>query len=799
MKEQGQAPRLSNGLSSMGQPTSPAPVNVEIYSKESVRENYARERDLSKITVIPAAPVPSLFDSHKKQKVAVYCRVSTDGISQTTSFELQRKYYLKYVRQKPEWILVAMYSDEGITATNTTHREGLLQMLEDARAGKFDIIVVKNLSRLSRNLLDCMNIIKELRTLPHPVGILFESENMYTLGENMDFTLQILSLVAQEESHKKSEAMNASYKQRFEQGMYMKPDLLGYDRAGVNELVINPEEAKTVRLIFMMYLASIPPKAIAEVLTMLERRTHVHRYKDGRTKGGEVKWTADSVRNVMKNERRCGHVLAQKTYTEDYLSHKSVRNDNKLPQYYAIDQHDAIVSPADYLIAQKLMHANHPGWKYGVPTLEIYKKGFLSGFVKTVPNWTGFTSEDYNRACLSACGMTERQLEEIERRIQEHEQQVLLRMQEDLKKQVNWDDDFTLFADEEQEEEETITPEENAISYYTQVKAMRKRASMVDLRSICAYDLRNCELARAQLFSLSEKVYFTMDRKSMTFNINCWKRMHEADSSQEPGGEEYIEISYDPVEKLIVITKAEEDTASTLRWTGKRKNCRVIMRKCGCRGITKAIIDNMGWVDEYKYRIVGSKIDLDGRPALAFYLADPIIIVPVKIREESDEKQNSIVTKETLPEDVTEIPNEEHHGEGIAEKSQAKSRAIYFDDFVAKQEAEFHVADLGDEKYAPECIKRLLQKKTAPAEGWSYLKGMGKLTNFGFTIFPEEWEMSFGPSIFERESVKVERRFKMSAEPQGGTIPYGWTVGLELPTQETVDAAIEELRAEMAV
>ena len=789
MSEQGQIPRLSSGLSSIGQKTSVGQMGGEVYNKDSVRENYARERDLSKITVIPAAPVPSLFDSHKKQKVAVYCRVSTDGISQTTSFELQRKYYLKYVRKKPEWTLVAMYSDEGITATNTIHRDGLLQMLNDARAGKFDIIVVKNLSRLSRNLMDCMNIIKELRNLPHPVGILFESENMYTLGENMDFTLQILSLVAQEESHKKSEAMNASYKQRFEQGMYMKPDLLGYDRAGVNELVINPEEEKTVRLIFMMYLASVPPATIAEVLTMLERKTHVHKYKDGRTKGGEVKWTAESVKNIMKNERRCGHVLAQKTYTEDYLTHRSVRNDNKLPQYYAIDQHDPIVSPADFLIAQKLMHANHAGWKYGVPTLEIYRKGFLSGFVKTVPNWEGFTSEDYNRACLSACGMSERQLDEIERRIQEHEQQVLLRMQEDLKKQVSWDDDFTLFADEEQKEDETVIPEETVVNYYTQVKAMRKRAATVDMRSICSYDLRACELARAQLFSLAEKAYFTMDRKSVVFNKNCLRQLCE--------DTKYIEVSYDPVEKLMIITPAEEDSATTLRWITE-KNGYVSMRKCGCRGITKAAYDNMGWVEEYKYRIVGNRIDINGMPALVFYMADPIIIVPVKAAEEGDEKENSIVTKETLPQDATDIPTEEHFEDGIVEKNQAKSRAIYFDDFVAKQETAFSVADLGEDKYSPECIKRLLQKNTAPVEGWSYLNGVAKMMSFGFIIFPETWVHSFGTNIYERESVKVERRMAQAAEKESA-VPYGWTVGLELPTMETVNAAIEELKAEMHI
>lgn len=108
-----------------------------------------------------------------------------------------------------------------------------------------------------------MNIIYALRSLPNPVGIFFETENLYTLDKTADFTLQVLSLVAQEESHKKSEAMLASYFMRFSQGQYMVPDLLGYDRVGKNLIAINIEEAKTVQLVFMMYLAGYSPKTIA--------------------------------------------------------------------------------------------------------------------------------------------------------------------------------------------------------------------------------------------------------------------------------------------------------------------------------------------------------------------------------------------------------------------------------------------------------------------------------------------------------------------------------------------------------
>ena len=239
---------------------------------EAIRERYGRQRDMSKVTFIPARKEIRPYDPTVRKRVVVYCRVSTDGIAQVSSFELQKNYYLKYVRQRPDWKLVALYSDEGITATSMDKRVGLLTMLEDARAGKFDMIIVKNLSRLNRNLKDCLSIVNELRKLPHPVGILFETENMYTLDKNVDFTLTVLSLVAEEESHKKSEAMNASYFMRFSQGDYMKPSLLGYRRVGVNEIEVDPEEAKTVRLIFDMFRAGYDPGLIANVLMHLGRK-----------------------------------------------------------------------------------------------------------------------------------------------------------------------------------------------------------------------------------------------------------------------------------------------------------------------------------------------------------------------------------------------------------------------------------------------------------------------------------------------------------------------------------------------
>ena len=329
--------RLSEGLGSFQ--TTQVRTNTGPETKEAIFARMNQERDMSKIRTIPAMPDINPFDARTRKRVVVYCRVSTDSLAQAPSFATQQRYYLNYVRRRPEWKMVAMYADEGISATGIEKRMGLVQMLKDAQEGKFDIIVVKNLSRLSRNLMDCMRIIYMLRALPKPVGILFETENMFTLDKNVDFTLQILSLIAQEESHKRSEAITSAQRQRYEQGDFIKFDLLGYDRVGVNEIAINKEEAKTVQLIFMMYMAGIDAETIAEVLIMLGRKKHTHRYVDGRVKEGDTNWNRNSVMNVLKNERRCGDVNAQKTVTPNYLDHKAVKNVNQAPQYYAIDQH----------------------------------------------------------------------------------------------------------------------------------------------------------------------------------------------------------------------------------------------------------------------------------------------------------------------------------------------------------------------------------------------------------------------------------------------------------------------------
>lgn len=810
MEETRRVSRLSSGLHDVDTSLPQEVLMLEgLSAKEKVVAQYSQPRDLSKVTVIPAKPAPSLFDAHRRQRVVVYCRVSTDGLSQTSSFELQKKYYLRYVRQRPEWKLVGLYSDEGITATSTKKRIGLLTMLEDAKAGKFDIIVVKNLSRLSRNLMDCMEIIYMLRKLAYPVGILFESENMFTLDKNIDFTLQVLSLVAQEESHKKSEAMNASYQQRHANGQYTVPDILGYDSVGVNKIAINLEEAKTVQLIFMMYLAGIKRETIAEVLTMLGRKTHTHKYKDGRVKEGEVRWTANSVLNILQNERRCGDVLAQKTYTPSYLDHKSVKNNGELPQYYAVDQHPAIISPEDFRMTQRLIAANKGGWAKGVPSLHLFLSGFLRGYVAAVPNWMGFSAEDYNRAALRAYGVAEADLDELVRRVQEKLQAETERAKtssQNFQHQYVIDsDDYDAFPDSNDQPEPDTSKEETETFQKWVDRIREERHLSPDIEITKRIGLSDGEVARAQLFSQRDKPVVTLGFKNMLFNKNCLNRVG--------GSAEYIDAAYNPIDRMLMFYSVETETERTLHWV-KKKDSGLVMRRCRAPGLLKAVYENMNWNPEYQYRLIGSVIHIDGVAVLAFHLDEPIIMVPAREgvlqnidtdrTAAPDKKKTKRMLRDGFIPEHSYIPNLEDFETGDGPVTQqvknlVRSRAIYYDEMVDQANGELHVSDLGEQRFTPECIQRMRQKGITPIEGWDYLRGMAVISARGFRIFPESWADSFGAAPSHSVSWLLRQRKELAVgKLQADMQPYGWTVGLDLPSMETVRQTIAQFQANEA-
>lgn len=358
--------------------------------KARIRQRY-KGIDPEELEVIPALPPEDIFKTEKKLRVAVYARVSTDDPRQTSSYELQKNHYQDVVNKNPNWMLVEIYADEGISGTSLQHRDAFKKMIEDCEAGKIDLIITKSVSRFARNVVDCIRYVRELSSLRPPVGVFFETEHLNTLDSKSEMILSFMSTLAQEESHTKSEIMNSSIEMRFRRGIFLTPPLLGYDRDENGDLVINPHEAKIVQLIFYMYLNGSSTQQIADSLTELGCKTK---------KKNDV-WSSSTILQILQNERHCGDVLARKTWTPNYLDHKSRKNNQDRNQYRKVGHHEAIISRDDFIAVQKLITNAKYGNKEILPELHVIQEGSLSGFISINPRWSGFKARDYFEASQS--------------------------------------------------------------------------------------------------------------------------------------------------------------------------------------------------------------------------------------------------------------------------------------------------------------------------------------------------------------------------------------------------------------
>ena len=291
---------------------------------------------ISKFTASP-------LGSREKRKVAAYARVSTDRDEQLTSYEAQVDYYTNYIKGREDWEFVAVYADEGITGCNTTHRDGFNSMVEDALAGRIDLIITKSVSRFARNTVDSLTTIRKLKE--SGTECYFEKENIWTFDGKGELLLTIMSSLAQEESRSISENCTWGQRKRFADGKVTVPfkRFLGYDRGPDGNLVLNKDEAVIIRRIYSMFLQGMTPHGIAARLTA-----------DGiKSPGGKDKWNAGAVRSILTNEKYKGDALLQKSYTVDFLTKKKKVNEGEIPQYYVEGNHEAIIQPEVFELVQQ--------------------------------------------------------------------------------------------------------------------------------------------------------------------------------------------------------------------------------------------------------------------------------------------------------------------------------------------------------------------------------------------------------------------------------------------------------------
>lgn len=222
-------------------------------------------------------------------KAAAYCRVSTDRDDQANSFESQQRYFKEYIGRQPDWELYQIYADEGITGTSTKKRAAFNRMIADAHQGKFQLILTKEVSRFSRNILDTISYTRELKALG--VGVVFMNDGISTLEPDAELRLSIMGSIAQEESRKTSARVKWGQTRQMERGVVFGRSLLGYDvRNG--SLTINPEGAEIVRLIFYKY--GVEKKGTTVIAREL-------REAGCRTQNGSVKWAPGHIVKILKN------------------------------------------------------------------------------------------------------------------------------------------------------------------------------------------------------------------------------------------------------------------------------------------------------------------------------------------------------------------------------------------------------------------------------------------------------------------------------------------------------------------
>lgn len=390
-----------------------------VEQKAHVRKRIYAEVDPDNYEFIPAKKQIDYYDNDIEQRVAVYVRVSTDNIQQTSSYELQKKYYEDFVARHANWTLVKIYADEGISGTSLAHRDEFNKMISDCRAGKVDMIITKSVSRFARNVVDCISMVRMLAELNHPVGVFFESECIFSLNDDSQMALSFQATMAQEESHIRSRSMETSLRMRLDGGLPLTPKLLGYSHDYDGNLVVNPEEETTVKLIFYMYLYGYSTSDIASALTELGKKTYL----------GNVKWTSGSIVQVLRNEKHCGDIKTRKTFTPNYLTHKARKNRGERPQSIYRNHHDAIISRDDFIAVQRLLDNAKYGNKSVIPELRVIDTGLLKGFVTINPRWAGFKLLDYYQAAASINQDTYNSVAEHDDEYEEQEPEIHIRVE----------------------------------------------------------------------------------------------------------------------------------------------------------------------------------------------------------------------------------------------------------------------------------------------------------------------------------------------------------------------------------
>ena len=331
----------------------------------------------------------------RPERVAAYARVSSGKEAMLHSLAAQVDYYSTYIRHHPGWEYVGVYTDEAKTGTKDS-REGFQRLLADCKSGKVNHIITKSVSRFARNTVTLLETVRELKNMG--ISVYFEEQNINTMTADGELMLTILASYAQAESFSASENQKWRVRQNFEEGKPWRGYMLGY-RYKDGEYVIVPEEAEIVKRIYADFLSG---KGIEAIMKSLN--------ESGVLTQQGFTWHRSAVMRILRNYTYTGNLLLQTKYRENHLTKKTLINHGELPQYHAIDTHEAIIDLATFETVQAEIARRaekytkpHKRKDYpfsGIMTCAICEKHYRRKTTPTGPVWICST---YNTSGKKAC------------------------------------------------------------------------------------------------------------------------------------------------------------------------------------------------------------------------------------------------------------------------------------------------------------------------------------------------------------------------------------------------------------
>lgn len=349
------------------------------------------------VTKIAANPIlVKQSDEDGLLRVAAYCRVSTDSEDQLESYKAQVAYYTDAIAKNPKWRFVDIYADEGITGTMATKRTNFMRMMRDCEKGKIDLILTKSVARFARNTVDSLKYVRKLKA--KGIGVYFEEQALDSLKTENEMAIGLYSVLAQAESENISANVRWGIQQRMKSGTFkFRYNLLGYRKGENGEPEIVEEEAQHIRKIYEMYLDG---NSLDQIKAELESN-------GVETKTGSKTWNKAIIQSILTNERYCGDLLMQKTFTENCITKKVKKNRGEMPKYLVKDNHPAIIDRVTFKRVQ--MEMARRGSVRKTSDKSITEQGKYSGkFALTDILICGECGSPYRRKTYSRNGKNKR-------------------------------------------------------------------------------------------------------------------------------------------------------------------------------------------------------------------------------------------------------------------------------------------------------------------------------------------------------------------------------------------------------